>query len=253
MTETFSRRFGVRPVPKKLVRDDAPLKMRSALVALLASRGVDLPLARDCLYQILREVMPTYMEHIPKWSFLDSALKKVAWYEVFDFIEALCGELKDYELEENITELFDDYGIGWKVLYGEIETRGNELFEQSVSTAREGLERAGRDTAKSELNEAMVDLSRRPDADARGAITRSVGALEALAKDIKGEPNASLGELVKKIGLPKPLDGAAGQLWGYACAQARHVTEGHNPSRSEAALVVQICSALISYLSRSDD
>lgn len=251
MADTFSRRFGVRPLPNKLVRDDAPRKMRSALVAVLASRGVDLLLARDCLYQVLHEVMPTWMEDIPKWNFLDGALQKAAWYEVFDFIETLCSELKDYELEENINELFYDYGIGWKVLYGQIETLGDELFEQSVSTAREGLERAGRDTAASELNEAMADLSRRPDADARGAIIRSVGALEALAKDMKQDPNASLGQLIKQIGLPKPLDGAAAQLWGYASDQARHVTEGHNPNRSEAALVVQICSALISYLSQS--
>jgi hypothetical protein len=248
MTDTFSRRFGVRPAPTKLIRDEAPRKMRSALVALLAGCGVDLLPARDCLYQVLREVMPTWMEDIPKWTFLDGALQKAAWYEVFDFIETLCREIKDLELEENINKLFDDYGIGWKVHFGQIETRGDELFEQSVSNAREGLKRAGRDTAASELNEAMADLSRRPEADARGAIIRSVGALEALAKDLKQDPNAKLGHLVRQIGLPKPLDGAAAQLWGYASDQARHVTEGHSPSRAEAALVVQICAAFISYL-----
>jgi AbiJ N-terminal domain 4 len=253
MSDTFSRRFGVRPVPTQLVRDEAPGKMRSALVALLASSSVDLLLARDCLYQVLREVMPTWMEDIPKWNFFDGALRKAAWYEVFDFIETLCSELKDYELEEKINEVFDEYGIGWKVLYGQIETRGDEIFEQSVSAAREGLKRAGRDTAASELNEAMADLSRRPKADARGAIIRSVGALEALAKDLKEEPNATLGQLIKQVGLPKPLDGAAAQLWGYASDQARHVTEGYNPKRSEAALVVHICAALISYLSEGDN
>jgi hypothetical protein len=249
MTDTFSRRFGVRPVPTKLVRDEAPRKMRSALVALLANRDVDLLLARDSLYQILREVMPNWMELVPSWKFFDGALQQATWYEVFDFIETLTGELKDLELEENINELFDDYGIGWKVHFGQIETRGDELFEQSVSTAREGLKRAGRDTAASELNEAMADLSRRPEADARGAISRAVGALEALAKDLKQDPKAKLGHLVKQIGLPKPLDGAAAQIWGYASDQARHVTEGHSPSRSEAALVVQICAAFITYLS----
>jgi hypothetical protein len=177
MTDTFSRRHGLRPVPTKLVRDDAPRKMRSALVALLSNREVDLLLARDLLYRILREVMPNWMELVPSWRFFDGALQQATWYEVFDFLEALCCELKDLELEENINELFDEYGIGWKVHFGQIETRGDELFEQSVNTARGGLRSAGRDTAANELNEAMADLSRRPEADARGAIIRRLGSV----------------------------------------------------------------------------
>jgi hypothetical protein len=84
----------------------------------------------------------------------------------------------------------------------------------------------------------MNALSRRPKPDARGAIVRVVGALEALAKDLKGEPNATLGQLVRLLGLPPPLDEAAARLWGYASDQARHVTEGVEPKERHARFVV---------------
>ncbi len=135
---------------------------------------------------------------------------------------------------------------------GRIETRGDELFEATVQNARGNLESAGRLTAKAELEEALVSLSRRPIPDSRGAISRSVGALEALAKDITKEPTATLGQIIKGLDLPQPLDVAAIKLWGYASDQARHVTEGVTPNRSEAAFVVQVCAAFISYLSRND-
>jgi hypothetical protein len=81
---------------------------------------------------------------------------------------------------------------------------------------------------------------------------RSISALEALAKDITKEPNATLGQLIKRLDLPPPLDAAATKLWGYASDQARHVTEGVNPNRTEAAFVVQVCAAFVSYLSKND-
>ncbi len=183
------------------------------------------------------------------WPHLETALTLAEWYEVFDFIEILWGELSDYALEEKITDLLAEFDIGWKVLYGKIEIRGDEPFEQSIQTARDALEHTSRRTAKSELEEAMADLSRRPTPDARGAIIRSVGALEALAKDLTNDSKATFGQAVKQLALPQPLDGAAQKLWGYASDSARHVTEGRNPSVSEALFVVQVCAAFISYLS----
>ena len=162
MADTFSRRFDVRPVPIKLVRNEAPKKLREALLVLLEKHEVPVTVARDAFYQVVEKVMPNYLRLVPNWEFLNGSVQLAEWYEFYDFVETLCSNLKDYELEESITALFAQHGIGWKVLYGQIETRGDAAFEQSVHTARDALKQAGRSTAASELEEAMADLSRRP-------------------------------------------------------------------------------------------
>jgi hypothetical protein len=232
--------------------------MRLALVRLLSENNLDVSVAAESLCKAERKIPPSYLRtsHLilnPHWDGFELELKAQAeWYEVFDFVEILCARLGNHEIEQKINELFVEFDIGWKVLRGRIETRGEELFEITVQNARNNLERAGRLTAKAELEEAMASLSRRPEPDSRGAIARSLGALEALARDITKEPSATLGQLIDQLDLSKPLDIAATKLWGYASDQARHVTEGVNPSRSEAAFVVQVCAAFVSYLSKDE-
>ena len=259
MTEPFSKRFGVLPKPPQLLRTEAPLKMRSALVRMLSENNVDICVAAEALCKAERKIPPSYLttSYLRKrgdWDGVEIQLSKsqAEWYEVFDFIEILCTQLGSHELEQKINELFVEFHIGWKVLDGRIETRGDELFESTVQSARGNLESAGRLTAKAELEEALASLSHRPIPDSRGAISRSIGALEALAKDITKEPNATLGQIIKRLDLPQPLEVAATKLWGYASDQARHVTEGVTPNRAEAAFVIQVCAAFISYLSKSD-
>ena len=252
MADSFSRRFDLRPVPAKLVRNEAPRKMREALLVLLSKHGVPVNIVRDSFYHVVQKFMPSYLVNRPRYEHLNLRIDDAEWYEFYDFVETLCSNLKDYSLEEEITALFAQHGIGWKILYGQMETRGDEPFEKSVFGARDALKCAGSSTAASELEEAIADLSRRPNPDARGAIVRAVGAVEALAKDLKKDSKATLGQLIKQLGLPKPLDSAAAQLWGYASDQARHVTEGQEPDRLEAAFVVQVCAAFISYLSKNN-
>jgi hypothetical protein len=224
--------------------------MRTALARLIKDHSVNsLVFVGQALLEAKREVQPSWFDSCLDWKWIETWLVNAEWYEVFDFIEIRCRQLHDNALEVKINDLLAEFGIGWKVLNGQIEVRGDEPFEQSIRTAREALEHAGRWTAQSELEEAIADLSRRPRPDARGAIIRSVGALEALARDLANDSNATLGQTVKRLALPQPLDQAAEKLWGYASDSARHVTEGHSPSGSEALFVVQVCAAFISYLS----
>jgi len=253
MAATFSKRFELGPPPAKLKRGEAPHKMRTALARLIYDHPVDYLVVGQALLAAKREVPPSWFGSLsPDWKWIEIWLERAEWYEVFDFIDMLCHQLRDHALEVKIDDLLAEFDIGWKVLYGQIEIRGDEPFEQSIQTAREALEHADRRTAKSELEEAIADLSRRPTPDARGAIIRSVGALEALAKDLTNDSKATFGQTVKQLALPQPLDGAAEKLWGYASDSARHVTEGRSPRGSEALFVVQVCAAFISYLSEAD-
>src|SRR5207237_803048 len=82
----------------------------------------------------------------------------------------------------------------------------------------ESLAAAGKETAHNELQEALKDISRRPEPDATGAVQHSMAALECVAKDVTGEHKATLGQILARHAtvVPKPLDVAVDKLWGFA-------------------------------------
>jgi hypothetical protein len=79
-----------------------------------------------------------------------------------------------------------------------------------------------------------------------------MGALEAVARDLAGNSKATLGEVLKRNPtlVPKPLDTALSQVWGYASNEARHVEEGREPQREEAELVVGLAAVVATYLTK---
>lgn len=79
-----------------------------------------------------------------------------------------------------------------------------------------------------------------------------MGSLECVARDVSGDEKATLGEVLKRYPglLPKPIDEALSKIWGYASNQARHVLEGRETNREEAALVVGLSAALSTYITR---
>src|SRR5690606_3639468 len=126
-----------------------------------------------------------------------------------------------------INEYFVANGIGWKIVNDRIETRGDEVFETAVHRVVEVLETAKLQTAKSEIREAINDLSRRPIPDITGAIQHSLACLECVAREATGDKKATLGELIKKYPsiVPKPLDIAIDKIWGFTSEQGRHLRE----------------------------
>jgi hypothetical protein len=62
----------------------------------------------------------------------------------------------------------------------------------------------------------------------------------------------ALGEVLKRNAglLPKPLDTALSQVWGYASNEARHIEEGREPGRDVAELVLGLCAAVSTFLTR---
>jgi hypothetical protein len=125
-------------------------------------------------------------------------------------------------------------------------------FETIVTEGASTLETSERPTAAQHLHEALQDLSRRADADLPGAAYHAMGALECVARDLTGDTKATLGEILKRHPglLPKPLDAALSQVWGYASNEARHVLEGRNISREEAELLVGLSATVGAYFLR---
>jgi hypothetical protein len=184
------------------------------------------------------------------------------WFMVYDIIEAVCAALARSDADrygddartfaDEINEFFIDEGIGWQLVDGHILTRGTEASEAVVTEAIAALEASERSTAAKHLHDALEALSRRPEPDLPGAAYHAMGSLECVARDFVGDPKATLGQILKRYPslLPKPLDTALGQVWGYASNVARHVLEGREISRDEAELLVGLSATISTYLSR---
>ncbi len=259
--DTFSRRHGVASQQREItIRDDAPPEVRAAILKIAEGElDLDPNTIRDVLCTVLRKLPNSnnWTAYPNIWNECQWLMNDAPWYKVYDFVEALYrhlakhrGPARHQNWEELINEYFVEVGVGWRLADGQIETRGAEAFETSVDDARGALESAGLHTARSEIHEALGDLSRRPGPDLTGAVQHAMAALECTAREATGDQRATLGEILKRYPdlVPKPLDDALGKMWGYASEMARHIREGRTPSRAEAELVVGVASAMCNYL-----
>ena len=84
-----------------------------------------------------------------------------------------------------VNDYFVEMGVGWRLVEGQLESRGEEGFKAAVDTARASLEAAELPTARREIHEAVKGLSRRPEPDLTGAIHHAMVLLSAPARNIR--------------------------------------------------------------------
>ena len=186
---------------------------------------------------------------------VNSLISNCEWFRIYDIIEALWKELDLNERKEfsnQLNDYFNESGIGWKIVSGFIEVRGNENFERVITKVSNVLISAKLLTANEEIKEAITDLSRRPNPDITGAIQHSIACLECVCREVIGNKKATLGELMKKANgiIPKPLDTAIDKIWGWTSEQGRHLQEGKEPEYLEAELVVELSATISTYLGK---
>jgi hypothetical protein len=220
LEQPFSKRNRYSSGPKEItIREDAPENLRYIVLRIAADLGFRPTLLRPMLCRVLR-VAPdvnNWSEYPNIWGEVQDLMHRCEWFKVYDIIEALhakFAETEAAEFAEELNEFFIDEGIGWQLVDGKIVTRGTEAFEAVVTDATSALETSQRPTAAKHLHGALEDLSRRPQADLSGAAYHAMGALECVARDLTGDPKATLGEILKRHPdlLPKPLDTALSQV-----------------------------------------
>lgn len=258
---TFSKRHGFATEPSILFRHAAPEGLRHAVIQA----------AYDHLtYSEIRTSICSTLYLAPdqgNWSEIPNIRDEVAhiiqdadWYQVYDVIEGLVtfiegkyGYVATQEFAARINTIFSDTGAGWQFVANEgIMMRGDAFFEEAIDASREALLQTGFDVAAKEIQEALSDLSRRPDADLTGAIHHALGALEATARYITGT-NDGLSKLASQIGLPKPLDQALEKMWGFSSNVGRHISPSNPPTLDQAQLIVHLSSAYCRYLADTRD
>lgn len=263
--DTFSERHGLTadiPIQTR----EAPLALRSVIVDLAYGTGLKPSELRKIVCQVLFEAPdPNNWSELPNIDHeVRQLLDDAQWNEVYDVIEKIAIVInggappitriklsKYVEFESDLNRLFRRRGIGWQLRDSRIEYRGDEGVAAALDAAPRVLAETGRQTAATELHEALRDLARRPSAEVTGAVQHAMAALECVARD-KGATKETLGDLINRgrVQLPPPIDKAVGMIWGFASNNGRHLTEGRPPTFDEAELIVGLCAVLSMYLAR---
>jgi len=259
MNNSFSKRHGFQPKDMKItIRQDAPYDMRGVLVDIAYGAGFSPKKLRPVVCRVLRKRPdPNNWSEFPN---IDEEIRYLLddceWYKVYDVIEEIyhsaSQHYQDEKFEQEINSYFREEGIGWQLIDGIIEVRGDEGLEVNLHVAHQTLEQKDMRTASGEIHEAITDLSRRPNPDITGAIQHSMAALECVAREVSGESGTTLGQILKQYPelIPKPLNKSVEKAWGFASEMGRHLQEGRIPGYEEAELVLGICASVSVYLAK---
>jgi len=238
------------------VRHDAPYELRGVVINLAYECGFRPKSIRTLICRVLYKRADT--NNWSEYPNIDDEAKQLLddteWYKVYDVIETIAKETHDpKKFEDELNIYFIEEGIGWKLVERKLEARNPEALEKTILSATMNLQQVGSHTARGELHEALVDLSRRPEADVTGSIQHAMASLECVVRNVTDNPKKNLGDLLKQYPnlIPPPLNQSIEKLWGFASEYGRHIREGRNPEFNEAQLVVGVCAATVTYLIRN--
>lgn len=253
---SFSDRYNHQPADAEItVREDAPPEMRFAVLQIAIDNGLHPSDLRDiaCSILFVRPDRSNWSEYPNIWGEVQSIIEDAPWFRVYDIAEAIYKRVS-YDKRQNYADRLNGYfrqaGIGWQMTLEGIMYRGDDTYAAAVQNAAAVLFETNRQNAASEIREAIRDISRRPKPDTTGAIQHSVAAMECVARDVLGERRDTLGDLLPRLALPRPLDQAIEKLWGFSSERARHIREGETVDDDQAELVVSVACAVCAFLAK---
>lgn len=190
---------------------------------------------------------------------------RAPWNQVFDLLEFIAQTTESLVATERgrVLELLLPHFVSAcdRILVSEccayrfVGGAIREITSQAeIDAIERGLKIPARPVAV-HLKKALAFLTDRARPDYENSIKEAVSALEAAARDLTGNPNATLGDALKTIRsravLHPALERAITGLYGYASDEGgiRHAAKGASRvSQSEARLVLVAASAVCDFL-----
>ena len=190
------------------------------------------------------------------------------WYHIYDFAELLAGPFLSDALEEErarlnfLGERGEEFNF-LKELNAILEREkspyrfvGNKLALVTSKTEIAEIEAAleGPDLVRKHIEQALALYSDRKAPDYRNAIKEAISAVEAAARIVSGEENASLGAAIKKLEKQGEVHSAfakgVSSLHGWSSDTVRHAAKDGQPEigEPEARFTLVTCSAIANFL-----
>lgn len=257
MTESFSRRHGLRRTPPPRTRlEEAPQDLRSVLLEILVEGRGHLWAYRELCRVLHRTPDSNIWSDQGAREAVYQLIDELEWFEVFDLLEAQAGRHGVEKVNDSFVrtglayEMVDDYISLYDPEGDELEVAGDEDLATKVLTGKLA-------PVATQYSRALAALRGRP-ADPEKAIGEALGALEAVARILGGKqdfgPNVD-----KLLGQGQPWRGALGaslkSLYGYG-SQVPGARHGRYADPvlaiEEATMVVRMCGAGIAYLAALD-
>lgn len=266
----FSQRIGKKPVHTALQTESMDDALRSSLWNLLdlyvwQQEGFLRPVYRhgqlggiDSFSKVLWfnffkrpiDARPEYAEGL--LAEIRSFFFGCEWYEVYDFLEFVLRLEKSEEMLGTLNIILERELAGYRYVSSAFVAVTDKQEIESIEQALDSGPFAG---VAAHLQSAIDHLSRKQDPDYRNSIKESISAVESLAKELTGNPKASLGDalcILEKKGKVHPaLKKALSSLYGYTSDEngIRHaMLEEPTLSAADAKFLLVACSAFMNYL-----
>lgn len=274
MGSLFSERYGYKQVKKlRLGEMSETLRTRlwnslSNFFITLVERSID---GREIIIKIWDKFFKEDIDEIRYESgtaqiyYIKGKFSNLKWYEVFDLIEFLIREKEIIKImysntffinaHENlikeVNKIFEEERAPYKII-------GNCIAPLVSESEAEEIEKALKiDDKYSEvrihISKALEFYSKRPP-DFQNSIKESISAVEALARIILNNPNATLGHLIKKLPIHPAFQEALTKLYGWTSDESG-IRHSYKPdtlplqvSGDEARFILVICSAFVNYI-----
>lgn len=275
MKGDFSQRMGFMPLAPEIQLDDINLDLRTAIwnVLLLgylhgyaprtgsSYRHLNGSNRQQFAMNYYAEFLKLSIDTLPaEWSKFVVNLKhtffyELPWHRVYSLIEFLmrnCGERHRLTLPALFNAALQREGSGFRVVNGYVIsiTSPEELESINDAISKTGSYRGVRE----HLSSAVRLLSDKQNPDYRNSIKESISAVESLAKQITGNPLATLGgalsELEKHHKLHPAFKSAFSSLYGWTSNAdgIRHaLMDVSNLTHADARFMLITCSAFINF------
>lgn len=273
--ELFSQRKGLKPVKSIIQVDGMDEDLRTglwnALTAFYWSKIDSNRISGNKYVQALLINIWFYYFKRPldtlnnNWSVTYKEIReyfwRAKWYEVYDFIEFVANNYRDYGSDVNAqfidfcNDILETELSAYRFVGGKITQITSEEEISEIEKAQENTETLK--PVNVHLKTALDLLSDRKSPDYRNSIKESISAVEAICNIITNEKNSTLSQALEKIGkdakvrLHPALEKAFIKLYGYTSDDdgIRHALfDEPNISLEDARFMLVSCSAFINYL-----
>jgi hypothetical protein len=176
------------------------------------------------------------------------------WYEVYEFLEFVLDQKGDQveKVRSAVNVILERELAGFRYVAGAFVP---VTSEKEVAAIEEAVKIGPFSGVSAHLRRAIDHLSRKQNPDYRNSIKESVSAVESLARELTGNPKATLGDALaemEKSGKMHPaLRKSLSALYGYTSDEQgiRHaMLDEPKLTAADAKFLLVACSAFINYM-----